>query len=203
MSSIRLSRSVPRRGAAILVAGLATALGGCAPSVQVRTLDGAPAPVALHTFRIDDVAAPRTGGDPMLHNAIVDRVLRDDLRDDFAAKGYVEATMRDSVADFVVVVRDDEREVRRASTTTVGGPYVGLMPLYGGWYRRGWWGTEQVTRTWPVERGTVVVDVLDGRTRALRWRGEGSVDLTGDVTRDEARLAKAIAAVVARFPHAA
>lgn len=53
------------------------------------------------------------------------------------------------------------------------------------------------------DAGTLMIDVVDGRTKQLAWRGwaEGSLDgVIDDQRRMEAKIDEAVAKIVARFP---
>jgi hypothetical protein len=50
--------------------------------------------------------------------------------------------------------------------------------------------------------GSVIVDVIDPVTRELLWRGAGQARLSNDMSENVELLAKAAAAIVARFPQA-
>lgn len=173
------------------------------PAVTVRTLEApGAAPQAMRTF---EVAAPRRGTgpanpaaaaeDPMADNTITSQALRTALREDFTRLGYLPAAATPGRRpDFVVTYYAAARERLEPGT-------VNYVPVYTRW---GWAG-DRVYRTAPhaVERGTVVVDVLDGRDGHLLWRGQGVGTVADDPSAYARELERVVAAVVRKFPHEA
>jgi hypothetical protein len=51
-------------------------------------------------------------------------------------------------------------------------------------------------------RGTVIVDVVDPRTKELLWRGVGKAPVSDDESKFERDLATTVTAILAKFPPA-
>ncbi|WP_266368840.1 DUF4136 domain-containing protein [Tellurirhabdus rosea] len=91
-------------------------------------------------------------------------------------------------------------------TRTVQDPYPLYGPYYGWgrWGYRGWaptwygWGGPQ-TRTEQYNEGTVVVDLVDARTRRLVWRGSVEEAVT-DPARITTKLTKDVRKILERYP---
>jgi hypothetical protein len=108
-------------------------------------------------------------------NEIWDMALRENLTFQLRRLGFTEAT---DYPDFYVRFRlgTKERERLRIYHDDWGGFWPGYWPGYsyywGGWWswHPGWGGTSTVYHT-TYDESTLVVDMLDGRTRDLIWRG--------------------------------
>jgi Domain of unknown function (DUF4136) len=71
----------------------------------------------------------------------------------------------------------------------------------GGWFWRGFGGDGMATTT--VENtpvGTLVVDIFDGSTKKLIWRGVDSKSLSGDPEKNIDKLSKAVEDMFKKFP---
>ncbi len=71
----------------------------------------------------------------------------------------------------------------------------------GGWHWRGWGGAGLATTTvdeTPV--GTLAIDIFDGSTQGLIWRGRASETLTSKPEKDEKKLDKIVAEMFKKFP---
>ncbi len=72
---------------------------------------------------------------------------------------------------------------------------------WGGW--GGGWGDgmgENQTTEQQIPVGTLVVDLFDGHTRQLAWRGESSEDLSNNGSKDRKNVEKAIDKMFKKFP---
>jgi len=96
------------------------------------------------------------------------------------------------VADFLVLFQLSLE--RRFDTRTVNEPYR----MHGS----EWEVNRVVTReeTFEYKRGTVVVDVLDARSRRLVWRGSSSDALELDQVPSAEHVEKRVSEIVAKFP---
>ena len=78
--------------------------------------------------------------------------------------------------------------------------------LGGGWGWRGW-GAGGMGMSWTTQEntpeGTLVVDIFDGRTKHLIWRGEDTASLSGKPDKNIDKLAKRVDDMFKKFPPAA
>ncbi|MEX2154437.1 MAG: DUF4136 domain-containing protein [Gemmatimonadaceae bacterium] len=179
-----------------LCASLAFAITGCAPSISVRTMTAPEAGLEqLHMFRVLPGPARRDGrpvtgaDDPMINNSIANRAIREQITQAFHARGYGLDELR---PDFVVAFYASSREKLDVTVWDYG------YPFHPGWprYDRS---RQSVTQ---YSEGTVIVDVLNPRTRLLLWRGEGTAELSNDPNENLKQLAKVANKIIAKFPRA-
>jgi hypothetical protein len=187
------------RATPVLTAAVVLTLAACASAPRVYTAVNPDGGVGtLHTFMI--LAAPRHVGrreesdDPMRANSGSNRALRNALRQGFASRGYVVA---DSSPDFAVAYYATAKDKLDIMRWDYG--YAWWPRWWRGWGLRGPVGPTEATE---YASGTVVVDVIDGRTRELLWRGKGLARVSDDERAYELELQKAVTAIVARFPRA-
>jgi len=193
----------------LLTAAGLLALGACAPAISVRTALSPDASLTgLHTFRVLPTPQPKIAGavsstnDPMLVNSISNRALRADLAQEFAGLGYVAS---DSNPDFCVAYYASTNQKLDVTYWDYG--YAWRPHWWSGWGRRwgrGWggdWGIQSPTVTQYTE-GTVIVDVIDPKTKDLLWRGQGVAAVSDDEAQYEQVLKKTVAAIVDKFPGA-
>lgn len=185
-----------RWSSGVASATIAVTLIGCGPSIEVRTMTAPDARfAAFHAFRILQAPSRRDGrpmtgtDDPMINNSIANRALRDAIMRGFQARGY---TFNESSPDFSVAFYASAREKLDVALWDYGYPFHPRWP----------YGRARQTITEYTE-GSVVIDVIDSRTRELLWRGEGTARLSDNTTEDLKLLAKAAEAIAAKFPHAA
>jgi hypothetical protein len=169
---------------------LALTTSACAPSVDVRTQVAPDANLGgLHTFWILPVpprtvdAASAASDDPMLANSITNRALVDELIRAFEGRGYeVNATN----PDFTVAYYASTREKLNINSWN-----------YGYSWRRWPRGYTDVTE---YTEGTVIVDVIDPRTKELLWRGQGVSAVSSNPAKYTAELNKTVTAILSKFP---
>ncbi len=200
------------RPSVLLVActtALALASGACASGINVRTTTAPDVNLSgLHTFRIlnapqrraDAPALPQD--DPMLNNSITNRALRQDIAQGLQGKGY---TIDQNSPDFVVAYYAGTKE---KMDTTYWNPDPYWRYGYRG-YRYGWaWPWYGYAAPYPVMRvqehteGSVVVDVVDPRTKELLWRGQGVAAVSDDPNAYAKELEKTVSAILKKFPNA-
>ena len=71
----------------------------------------------------------------------------------------------------------------------------------GGWGWRGWWGPGTTTTTVQnVPVGNLVVDIFDGSTKKLIWRGTGSDMLSSKPEKNEKKLEHRVSEIFQHFP---
>ena len=197
-----------------LVAAAAAAaftLTACAGGISVRTALSPDASLhGLRTFRVLPTPQPKIAGavsstnDPMLVNSISNRALRSDLAQEFAGLGYV-AT--DSNPDFCVAYYASTNQKLDVTSWDYG---YGWRPRWwSGWgrrYGRGWggdWGLQSGPVVTQYTEGTVIVDVIDPKTKDLLWRGQGVAAVSANEAEYEQELKKTVEAIVDKFPAAA
>ena len=110
----------------------------------------------------------------MLVNSISNRALRADLAQEFAGLGYVAS---DSNPDFCVAYYASTNQKLDVTYWDYG--YAWRPRWWSGWGRRwgrGWggdWGIQSGPAVTQYTEGTVIVDVIDPKTKDLLWRGQG------------------------------
>ena len=140
----------------------------------------------------------------MLVNSISNRALRADLAQEFAGLGYVAS---DSNPDFCVAYYASTNQKLDVTYWDYG---YGWRPRWwSGWGRRwgrGWggdWGIQSGPAVTQYTEGTVIVDVIDPKTKDLLWRGQGVAAVSDNETQYEQELKKTVEALVDKFPAAA
>lgn len=132
---------------------------------------------------------PAAADDPMVENSITNRALRDDLRRALEARGY---TPGGPDADFSVAYYAAARQTLDVQNVDYGYPF-----------RPWWFGAREQQVVTPITQGTVVVDVIDQRTKQLVWRGTGRAEVSDDQAKYTAQLERAVNDVVQKLPRSA
>lgn len=177
--------------AAVVLAAVA-----CGPTIQVRTVASPEANLRnLRTFRILPGPRPRDGRplpprDPMLVNSITNHALRNALIEGFQSRGYV---ANDSTPDFVVASYASAKHKLDVTYWDYG--YVWRPRWWRGWGPP--WREATVTE---YTEGTVIIDVLDPKSKELLWRGRGVAAVSDDVQEYLTHLKKTVAAILDEFP---
>jgi uncharacterized protein DUF4136 len=179
----------------LLFAALAAVLVACGSAVRVNTSVAPNANFSsLRAFRVMSPPARRDNRSipaehPMLDNSIINRSLRADLVSAFQARGY---GLDPTDPDFTVAYYASTREKLDVTAWDYGYP-----GRWGGWRAR----TEYEVR--PFTEGTVIVDVVDARTRDLLWRGQGVSVVSDDPETYMKNIRSTVTAIVEKFPHSA
>jgi len=178
-------------------AAIILALTACA-SVDVRTVTSPDANLqTLRTFAImphptqQSPSAP-SENDPMLVNSISNRALRADLVKGFEDRGYALS----ETPDFSVAYYASTKDKLDVTYWDYGYPYY-----------PGWWGWGGGFRSYgptvtQYTQGTVIVDVIDPRTKELLWRGQGVANVSDNEAQYEQDLWKTVTAILDKFPRA-
>ena len=129
--------------------------------------------------------------DPRI-SGLVDERVREALEAELPARGFAMAT---SSPDFYVVyhaVIEQKADVKEFGRRY---RYTGGFGRYGGGWRRSTYVDE-------YELGTLVVDVIRARDRALLWRGTASARIheRDSTARREQRIREAVEQMLERFP---
>jgi hypothetical protein len=115
---------------------------------------------------------------------IVDRRIAVAMAAELEAKGFASTSARQ--ADFLVTFYT---AVRRRVVINRAGWY--------GWGRWGWHGGATWVNSFP--EGTLVIDIIDRRTRQLVWRGVGDGAFTSSNPSDQ-KVAKRVSKILRTFP---
>lgn len=171
---------------------LAAVLAACS-SVEVRTATSPDANLAaLQTFNILPQPPPPPAvhppNDPMLVNSISSRALREDVYRAFEQRGYAIS----DTPDFLVAYYASARTKLDIQYWDYGYPFY---PRWGGPW--GWGPYETAT---PYTEGTVIIDVLDPKTKELLWRGQGVAQVSNDESKYVQDLWKTVSAILEKFP---
>ena len=191
---MELERRAPHAGAgrwrgalAFLVAGLALGLGACASGPTVRT-DYQPSTdfSAFHTFAIRPgrIVSEADVVDPAASSLVRQRI-EDSIRTELIAKGFTES---DASPDLYVtyVAGAKTRQEWEDLGPTVYADY-GFYWRHGGWplgYEN-WWVEHDVTQ------GTLVIDLVNAKTKQAVWRAFAEEEVQPPVSEQTVRTAVA------------
>ncbi len=148
------------------------------------------------TFAWYELAAtPDRGAPPAAPNAIVADRIRRSVQGELGGKGLTAEAAAE--ADLLVTYHIAIRQGMRVYNSGWGHPYRGCW----GWggYGYGWGGGYGSARL--VTEGTLIVDVLDGKTRRLVWRGIAEGAFKKPNPSDD-QVAKIVTRVLTDFPPA-
>ena len=141
---------------------------------------------------------------PVYYNQLATQQVEETVSKELSKKGLKEATRRpDLLLGYHFFI---EEKTRTVSTGNNYGPYGAFRPYmgWGRWGYAGWgpgwnnFGGPQYTQE-KYEAGTVVVDMVDVRTKRLVWRGAVQNAL-GNPTRISQNLTKQVERIVEQFP---
>jgi len=187
-------------GAGLLAIGW---LGGCRTVDVTTDWDPAVDFRALDTW--DFAEPPRKGGADRPHDyeSLLSQRVKRGIEAELAAKGF--RRVEDGDPDFRVAwfrVGEDQVAVTTINNYWGYGPGWGWRYGYSpGWgYGPGGFGTH--TYVDQYQEGTLVIDVSRGPDNELVWRGTGSSRIEEPATpaRDEEKIRKAVAEILAKFP---
>jgi hypothetical protein len=130
----------------------------------------------LKSFRFEQTQ--RRASDPLAHNELVDKRLRNALKQSLEGMGLTE----DATSDFTISYRAAIQKQLRVTTSGTG-PWR--------WNGGQAWADE-------VYEGTVIVDFENAKTGELVWRGYVTTTL-GNPEKSEARINKDIKKLIERF----
>jgi len=180
---------------------ISAALGlGCAEVVHVRVAQSPQAEFASQrTFRflpvstgVDTSATTRVPDDPMFESSITGAEVRHDIAQALEARGNRREQYVSDLAVAYYIASHTRLDVNRYE---YGYPYWGWTEPWGpGWQD---WGGKQIVQ---YERGTVIIDILDGASTQLLWRGIGVANVPDDPKDFAAALGKTVGAIMQRFP---
>ena len=144
---------------------------------------------------------PKTTGDPRVDNTAVVGFIRSAVARELAAKGYVQA---DSGApDFFVnhhAALQDKLDVATLNDHYDYSYYGANANLWG--YMRPYGYTQAVSGVAEISVGSLVLDVLDGESNEIVWRGFAEAELSRDeaANGDGTRIDEAVQRMFKEFP---
>lgn len=169
----------------------------CAPRVTVNQNSKADfSKYRTFTWMDSDVKA---GQNPLYYNQIATENVENTMSNVLQEKGFKETTTKpDLLIGYHFFVENKTQTV--ATPSPVYGPYMGWGRWgYGGWGPGWWgWGGQQYTQQ-QYQAGTLVVDMVDARTRKLVWRGSVQ-NAVGDPARIAAQLQKEAERIIEKVP---
>jgi len=140
---------------------------------------------SFHTFDWMAPKAARTEGED---NPILDRRVRQAVEKELAARGF--RPERTASPDFLVTCRPlwRNRHVYTSQSMGWGGRHAGFRTRMG------------EVHTW--KEGSLILEIVDTRTRELVWRavGEGALTDLGSPEDAEEQVARAVRRMLERFP---
>jgi hypothetical protein len=152
------------------------------------------------TYRTYDwVAGPQeSSGDKRVDNSLVDIRIRTTVDGQLGLKGYSKPAS--GKPDFYVAYHASLKDLVNASSVShYSGFGVGERPGYGG----GWpGGSRTVTDVHAYKEGTLILDVVDGKTGELVWRGIAQAEVEPAKTPEEkqGRIRNAVHEMLTHFP---
>ncbi len=176
----------------VAVGGLAVLLGSCSSVSYVTDWD------THHDFSRSKTFAwyelperPDRGTPSPAPNAFVASRIRSAVTGELGLKGLEPA--EPGKADLLVTYHIALQQSMQVYSSGWGYPYRGCWGWGGGWGGGGYSSARMVTR------GTLIVDVLDGKKRSLVWRGiaEGAFSKPNP---SESDVAKIVSRLLAEFP---
>jgi hypothetical protein len=163
-------------------------MAACGPMIDVRS-DYDPsadfAHLQTYAWLQQPSSAPR---DPRIHNDLLDSRVHSAVNDALHAKGYTEASENpDFRVAYQVVLRE---KVAAAAFPTSYGYGLGRLPA------------DSDVRIATYDEGTLLLDVVDGNTNELIWRGAASTRIDPDRTPQErtALIRAAVNEMLGKFP---
>jgi hypothetical protein len=186
-----------RRSLIGTLAGLAIA--ACAPPPPVQTVVAPEEDLGtFHTFQVVEMPAEYLGGmlpgatSPTWVNRSTSRALAEDITADIERRGYAAADANeapDVIVEYSTAVREP------LDPTDWEYDYSWRPDDWRGWGP----GPNDAT---PAEyaQGAVVIDVLDGHTRHLLWRGHAPAQSTDDERTYRRRMGQTVEAIIDQLP---
>jgi hypothetical protein len=174
---------LPLYGYGLILAALA---GGCVTPTIGYDYDRSASFSRYHTYAWAS-AAQETTGDRRLDSSLLDSRIRGAIDTQLRAKGYL-ATV--TSPDFIVAYHVGMKDMLKGASTQ---KYIGDRA-------HGTFTT--ITDIQPYNEGTLLIDILDAKSRHLIWQASARADIDqslGPAERD-ARVSAVIGAMVSHFP---
>ena len=186
----------------IVVSGIAISLlVGCGSSMHVQTATVPDTDLSGYATWAFVPGMPKTTGDPRVDNTAVVGFIRSAVATELAAKGYVRA---DSGApDFFVnhhAALQDKLDVATLNDYYDYNYYGSSANLWG--YMRPYGHSQAVSGVSEISVGSLVLDVLDGETNEIVWRGFAEAELSREEASngDGSRISEAVQRMFKEFP---
>jgi hypothetical protein len=123
-------------------------------------------------------------------NSLWDARIKNAVDAQLAAKGWTQVESGGDIAIVAIKTTQTERTLQTF--------YNGLG---GGWGWRGFGGMGEATTTeQEYKEGTLVIDLYDGKTKQLIWRGSAEDMLSNQAAKNEKNLDKGVAKMFKKFP---
>lgn len=137
---------------------------------------------------------PPKGNDPRVHNDLVETAIISAVDTELAARGYTEVTS--GPADFLIGYHLD---IQGKFNVTHVNDYYGYS--YGYWAPRYGAGYSQ-TYVDQYDEGTLLLDIVDGKSNKLVWRGTARAELDeyANPRKRRERLDSAVQRLISDFP---
>jgi hypothetical protein len=121
-------------------------------------------------------------------NPLVQKQIWSLLEREMEARGFERA---EGIPDLWVTTHANLGVERRVNVTHYGYSY--------GWYGWGWYGGS-TAHVYDVPKGSLVVDIVDARSKELEWRGVGTGELYKKPEKNAAKIDKMISKMFKDFP---
>lgn len=181
----------------LIIAALVLAFTACAPKVAVDKANVNFSKYRTFAWMDSDVKA---GQNPLYYNDLASQNVENAVNKVLNDKGLAKANRRpDLLIGYHFFVEEKTRTVAN-NTGALYGPYYG----WGRWGWSGWgpswwgWGGPQYTQE-QYQAGTLVVDMVDARTKQLVWRGSIQ-DAVSNPARIGEQLTRQVKDIVEKFP---
>ena len=174
---------------------------GCGSSMHVQTATVPDTDLSGYATWAFVPGMPKTTGDPRVDNTAVVGFIRSAVATELAAKGYVRA---DSGApDFFVnhhAALQDKLDVATLNDYYDYNYYGSSANLWG--YMRPYGHSQAVSGVSEISVGSLVLDVLDGETNEIVWRGFAEAELSREEASngDGSRISEAVQRMFKEFP---
>lgn len=173
----------------ICILSLGLLLAGCAPRIYVEQDSGAQFS-GYHSYAwVTPPAGPVR--DPILDSDILESRVRRAVEADLKARGYVAAPAGGS-ADFLVTYHTASKQKLESNGTGFSFGIVDAFP-------RGFGSVVMAPQVESREEGTLMLDIIDGKSKRLVWRGWTTGWLSQDNYTDAA-VATAVQQIFDKLP---
>ncbi|MBO0933795.1 DUF4136 domain-containing protein [Fibrella aquatilis] len=186
----------------VLIAALFMGMAACAPRVAVDKAQNIDfSKYRTYAWMQSDVKGSKN---PLYYNQLATEQVENTVSGELAKKGLKETTRRpDLLIGYHFFVEEKTRTV--TNNNYAGAPFYGPYYGWGRWGYAGWgpaWYGANFGPSYAQEKyeaGTVVVDMVDNRTKRLIWRGSVQ-NAVGDPTKISSKLVREVERIVEKFP---
>src|SRR5262245_60167885 len=171
----------------LVLAGLPAA---CQSRPVVRT-QSAPELDVLKYQTFGFIEHPDT--DKSAYTTLTTRFLKDAVTREMLARGYTQSEQPDLLVNFSVASKD--------KVESTAGPAIGVGYGRWGWHNWGWGVGYDGSDVQTITEGSLTVDVVDQRHKALVWSGTAQGRLTEKrMDHPQAAIDEAVTAIFAKYP---